>query len=386
MSELKHHDAEPSPDVIFSANFFILFISLFMGLLSFYALFFVLPTYLVSIGGKSTSAGIATGIFTIAAMSFRLVTGKYIDKYGCKKLILSGIGIYAISSFFYIWASNPLFIYLLRSLQGIGWGVFFVCSFTLASKLTSESRRGEAIGYFTTALPVGMALGPVTGDYLYLNHGTTTTFLIIGVISSIPLLSLNFFKEKRVKPQNPYVTGFISASAILPSVIAFIINVAFGAIITFLPLLSLSRDIINSGIFFTIYGAVVVLTRPIGGRLVDRYGHRVIVLPSLLCLSFSIALIAYSSTIQTLIIAGFLFGISLSFSFPAIMAMCVNSSQEEERGRAMATFTFAIDLGVGVGSMGLGFLLIFTDYTIIYLICSGLVLCGFFLWSALSTK
>ena len=362
---------------VFTSNFIMLLAALFLGIVSLTALLFVLPIYLVSIGGSEATAGVATGIFTFSSIGLRPVLGRYIDKYGCKKILMLGMGLYCASAFLYIFASIPLTVYMLRALQGIGWGAFFVSSFTLAAELAPSLRQGEVMGYFTSAPPIGMAVGPVVGEYLFLQWGFNTAFVVSTLIAATALTFSFFFKEGTIKLSKQNSGSFVSRAVLFPSTIVFMINVSLGAIITFLPLLSQARNITNAGLFFTVYGVIVFLTRPFGGRAVDRYGYRLIVLPSLASLCLAMIVISFMPNVVFLIIAAALFGLGLSLSFPALMSLAITLSPQDERGRAMATFTSAIDLGIGLGSMGLGFVLVFTSYSFIYLICAVITIAGF---------
>ncbi len=117
-------DIKPKFESLLTTNFVLLFGSLFMGMVSFSALLFILPIYLVSLESKEITAGIATGIFILSSIILRLAIGRYLDIYGCKTILLMSIGIYALSTFLFIWAANPLIVFLLRAMQGVGWGGF----------------------------------------------------------------------------------------------------------------------------------------------------------------------------------------------------------------------------------------------------------------------
>ncbi len=81
-------------------------------------------------------------------------------------------------------------------------------------------------------------------------------------------------------------------------------------------------------------------------------------------------MIAYSYDIRSLTIAAALFGLGFSLPFPILLTMCVESAALNETGTNMSTFTSAIDTGIGLGAISLGAVLLYCDYTIIFLLCS----------------
>ncbi len=369
----------PENEKILTANFLFLFIALFLGIVSLTSLYFILPIYLVHIGEREVSAGISVGVFTVCTIILRPLMGKYIDRYGCKKVLLMGIGIYALSSFFYTISATSLSIYIIRAVQGAGWGAFFISSYTLASRLAPALRQGETLGYFTSAPPIGMAVGPIIGESIYLQWGYFESFLMSGTIATIALIFCALVKEPSFRSNHQLAGPLISRFALFPSTIVLLIHVTLGAVITYLPLLSQDRGIARAGVFFTVYGVIIIITRPLGSKAIDRYGYKLLLIPSLASLGLSMIMVAFLANMYYLIFAAVLFGLGFSLSLPALMALCIALCPEEERARAMATFTASIDVGIGFGSLGIGIILAISGFTTIYLVCAGVVFIGLIL-------
>lgn len=60
----------------------------------------------------------------------------------------------------------------------------------------------------------------------------------------------------------------------------FFLFVAYGGITTFVPLFAKSLHV-NSGTFFLVFAAALALSRPLSGKLSDRFGEMVVILPAL---------------------------------------------------------------------------------------------------------
>jgi len=364
---------------IFTPGFLQLTAALLLGIISMTSLLATLPLYLQTIGGDEASAGIANSIFILFAVLPRPLIGKYIDQLGRKHFLLAGMLVFSLSAFFYPFMESLNAIYLTRAAQGMGWGAFFVSCYALASDIIPVSRRTEALGYFSSAPPLGMALGPLIGETVLRYANFHYAFLASGLLAAAALVMTAFVKEAAWTKREDSKLELFSRHALLPSLNIFFIAITVGAVITYIPLMGEAREIINIGIFFTFYGIIVVALRPLGGRMADRYGYFSILLPSLLCLCASMVFLSISYNLYTLIFSAVLFGAGLSMTFPVLMSWCLDITPLQARGKALSTFTSAIDLGIGTGSLGLGFVLVRTNYTAIYLLSAAVVVLSLFL-------
>ncbi len=183
------------------------------------------------------------------------------------------------------------------------------------------------------------------------------------------------------RPPNPYPIHpkrppLFSRRALFPAFIALCMTATFGTVVSFLPLLVQTYHLGNPGLFFTVYSVVVVLSRPWAGRWSDRFGRAAVIIPGMMVLAASMAVLAYTTSRQGLLWAAMLQGLGFGAVHPAIMALVVDRSTPQERGAALATLMGAFDVGVGIGAMGLGLVLEYTDFTVTFLCAGGLALMG----------
>ncbi len=372
-SLLPKAESHAAKEKIITSAFVLLTAALLLGMTSMTSLLATLPLYLKAMGGDEASAGIANSIFIVFAILPRPIIGKYIDQLGRKSFLLYGMIVFTAAAFFYPLMGSLVSVYIMRAIQGMGWGAFFVSCYALASDIVPASRRTEALGYFSSAPPLGMALGPLFGEMVLRFLGFHYAFFASGLIALVAVTMTAFAKEPPWVKREAAPLVLYSRYALRPSLNIFLIAITMGVVVTFIPLMGEAREIANIGIFFTFYGIIVVSLRPLGGKAADRYGYFVILLPSLLCLCVSMVFLAFTHTFITLVLSAVLFGLGLSMTFPVLMSWCLDITPEEEKGKALATFTSAIDLGIGTGSLGLAFVLVRTGYTTIFLICAAVL-------------
>src|SRR5699024_3288552 len=98
-------------------------------------------------GASTSMSGLVASIFIIGVLFGRLYAGKQIENVGAKKMLLIGIVIFVIMSFFYYWEAGIYALIAVRIIQGIGIGLATTATGTIVSQVIPPSRNGEGISY-----------------------------------------------------------------------------------------------------------------------------------------------------------------------------------------------------------------------------------------------
>ncbi|MGZ8444806.1 MAG: MFS transporter, partial [Candidatus Binatia bacterium] len=165
-----------------------------------------------------------------------------------------------------------------------------------------------------------------------------------------------------------------------PAIGVAFLSFGHGGILTFLPIHALKIGVTNPGIWFGVYAACILLSRPIAGPISDRVSPRAVIIPGLILNLASILLLAFATTSIELIGAAIVGGFGTGAAQPALMTHAVDRSDSQRRGQSLAQFQFFYDLGIGIGSLTLGALLdlVNQSFRIMYLATAGVALLG--LW------
>ena len=208
---------------------------------------------------------------------------------------------------------------------------------------------------FGLASTFGIMLGPYAGIELYERFGSTTTFLVAASLAAGSVAVATTLPETR--PPSAHAarpSGMLSAAALYPSALYLAFFFGYGGVVSFLPLFAEREQLGNPGRFYTLFALAGVAVRPGAGRLADRLGRRVVVLPALVAAGLALALLAAGRSPVWLGAAALLYGIGFGAGTPALMAMTTDRVPLEERGRAMGTFYTALELGIFAGAVLLG--------------------------------
>ncbi len=338
-----------------------------------YMLMTTMPLYAMELGGSNVIAGLMITALTISALLFRPVFGSFIDCKGRKFVLVTGAMIFVIVSVLYNIASSVFLLILLRLINGIGFSAHTSASGTIASDLTPKSRLAEGIGYYGISIIIGTAIGPALGLYLSIHSGYKFMFLWVLIIWVMGLLfSLLIQYEKKIPIENAKVKNiiFFEKTSLLPSLVMFFVSLTFGSVIAFLPSYGLAREIEHIGSFFIVYSIAVFISRLTTGKLADKHGFRIVLIPSLAALFLSMVTLAFASTLAVVLMAAVFFGIGFGTAYPLTNAIVIKLCPETRRGAATSTLLAAMDIGIGFGALVWGVVLEVTGFTTVYLASS----------------
>lgn len=373
-----------SKDFIFicTANFFI-----FLG---FQMTLPTVPLFIEALGGNDRLIGLIVGIFTFAALIMRPVAGHALESKGRALVYMGGLILFVISVGAYAFTVSIVFLFLLRILQGAGWGFSTTASGTIATDLIPVQRRGEGLGYFGLSGNLAMAIGPSLGLILAEKLPFSLLFLICSLFGAVSLLLSLMVKYKKVEPCEQNMVSmkidFYEKSALKPSWLIMFITVTFGGIATFLPLHAIKNGVTGIQLYFLLYALSLMLTRTFAGKLYDQKGHRSVFIPGALFIFTAMLLLAWLPNNTVLFTAAILYGSGFGAIQPALQAWSVQEAPVNRRGMANAIFFSFFDLGIGIGAILFGLIGHAFGYSVIYIASALSILISMFSYFAFLAK
>lgn len=338
---------------LFTRNFVLVCVASLSHYTSFQLLLATLPLYVLQMGGGETEVGMLMAVVAAAALAVRPLSGWAVETLGRKKTMVVGPAAFAAASAAYAFAGSIPMLLVFRTLHGLGIGTFNTGAPTLVSDQAPISRRGEALGYFGMSQTISQALGPALGLFIFQALGFRWLFGISVGLALIALALCFLLKDRYVPEPSRRLAWnmFISAKALRPSILVLGMSFATGSILSFVPLYGRSEGVSNPGFFFTIYALVMLLSRPVSGRLSDQVGRIAVAIPGIVFISVGLGLLAYSGQWWSLILSAVILGVGVGAAMPSLMALMIDLVDPGERGGAMSTFGIGMDVGIGIGSV-----------------------------------
>jgi MFS family permease len=347
-------------------------VGMFSLFTAFYMLYPTLPLFIKEIGGNESQVGLAMGTFMLSAVIFRPFVGGMLDRFGRRPFIIWGLLFFAVAMYMYSWISGIVVLMALRILHGMTWAVSTTAIITAVTDLIPPTRRGEGMGWSGMAMTLAMAMGPMFGLWVTQNLSYHFLFLF-AVVLSVAALFLTFCAKMPFKPQTGASRIELFEKSVFPvTATVFLLFIAYGGITTFVPLFADSINV-NSGTFFLVYAATLVLIRPFAGKLSDQYGETFVIIPALVITISALILLSFSTNLLGVIISAVIYGIGFGSAQPALQVVTIRLVSPERIGVANASFTTGADLGIGLGAIILGWVSQYTSYQVLFTVSAASV-------------
>lgn len=368
---------------ILNRDFICTWICTFFLFTVFYALIASLPIYVTkSLKGGSGEGGLVITIFLIAAVLFRPFSGKWLDKFGKKNILLIALCLFLISSGLYFFVKNLIPILLLRFIHGISFGIASTATGAIVADIIPAERKGEGIGYYALSYNIAMFFGPFLGLTIITKYNFTVLFIFLLIFSCLSFLAATIIniKQTTVKgkksPENElFWRSIFEVKAIPAAFTVMFLSFAFSGFLTFIPIYASELKLSTiAGYFYVIYAIMMVLSRPVIGKIFDRYNEHVIIYPGILLYIIGLICLSISQSPFLFLISAAIIGVGFGSLSPCLQSIAVNSAANERSGLATATFLTFFDIGVGLGSSVLGWIVSETSFKFMYF-GSSLIVC-----------
>ncbi len=226
--------ADTDPKVRLTGNEKIILIALILGIfmtsLDATIVSVALPTMAEEFGedGHNTSnISWVLLIYTMMLSSFILLWSKIGTNTGYKRIFVTGIAVFTVSSLAIgLCGLRPelglYVVIILRAVQGLGAGMAMAMSLAMTTTYLPAAARGSCIGAVTLAASCGTAMGPALGGLLTTLHWSYIFFINVPIGVVCVFLCIRYMKVKEHKPDNAPKTDFLGVAFMLAMMFSLI--------------------------------------------------------------------------------------------------------------------------------------------------------------------
>lgn len=332
-----------------------------------YYLFTVIIAFIATkqLGASTSQAGLATGIYILGTLIARLIFGKQLEVFGRKLVLRGGAIFYLLTTLAYFIMPNIGMMYLVRFLNGFGYGVVSTATNTIVTAYIPASKRGEGINFYGLSTSLAAAIGPFIGTFMLDN--LRIDFHMIIVLCSLliaivvigafvfPVKNMELNEEQLAKTKSWTIDSFIEKKALFITFIAFLMGISYASVLGFQKLYTNVIHLTEVGAyFFVVYALIITVTRPAMGRLMDAKGDKWVLYPSYLFLTLGLALLGGAMGGVSYLFSGALIGFGYGTFMSCGQAASIKGVEEHRFNTAMSTYMIGLDLGLGAGPYILG--------------------------------
>ena len=309
--------------------------------------------YALSLGAELTLASTVAGLMSLVSLVVCPFAGALADKISRKWILVFGNLGYGICLCLHAVCVNIPLLIVMRLLTGIFFSVCSVTNIAFSASFIPKERTGEGLGYISLASIVAQAIGPGIGIAIAAGSDYARTFLVAGLFPLLcvaAIMPLKYHREavpagaaKKLSLKNLYaveLTCFMLMAALF--------SAGNGMVSTYLTIIAEEREIANISLFFTVYSVFLIAIRPFTGRLLDKKGVYVILVPSFLFAALGMVLVGVGGSLGVLMAAAVFKALGQGNGQPSIQAYSVKMLSRERSGVASSTVMIGQNVGNAV--------------------------------------
>ncbi|MEH7346766.1 MFS transporter [Bacillus sp. JJ1532] len=333
---------------------------------AFYMITAGFPIFVSTISDNPAIAGIMTTTLMLASLITRFFASVIIQKVNMKLLLIISL-LYFLGTIGLTFVNQSIgFLIFIRALQGIGFSMLTILVFTISSSIVPKSRLGEGIVFFAMSTSVGTTIGPLIAISYLANYSFRSMMMITLGLMFFSLVCSFFTKNSTVKKEKespqatnnePFYKYMFDKRVLLPCILVSLNYITIAGTVNFMG--AFGKEIHVGGRisqFFIAQGIAMVIFRAFSGKIFDKFGHRILIIPAAISGAIGLILLGFSTSMVMVLISGALFGIAFAIIHPIIQAWALTLVPPEKKATANSMLLIFIDFGLAIGSVGLGFL------------------------------
>ena len=325
------------------------------------------PLYLTEVLGSSvTLVGAIISTYLIVDIVTRTPAGWLADRWGRKSILLWGIILSIIPLPLMMSARTSHTFLLLNGLNGVGAGCIWPAIYAGVADTYRRSQRGLIMGVLSTVMLGGLALGPISGNFLLGLTSYRATFLIcIALVFTVFLIVLLLARETKMEEEGPSLMetkeGFrwVNAELVLLGVIALLLTISLAFL---LPIISLYGahvllvDKLTMGLILAIPGGITALILLPAGHLADRIGRKPPIVIGLALLTVCFAGAPTTTNLLVVTAGATVAGLGYALAVPAWNALAMDKVPQQGRGLLLGALATVQGAGLAIGPVMGGYL------------------------------
>lgn len=336
--------------------------------------------YAISLGAPLTIAATIASLMSVSALIFRPISGMFSDSFNRKIIILCTSFITAVCMVLYSMATSVNFLVGVRLVHGIVFSFSGVAMMAFNTSFIPRSRLSEGMGWMALGSIISNSIGPNMGLWLVNNVGYGACFLAAAGANLLTMLMILLIPyespaKKKLDSRRFDINNLISLRILPYAILTGLFSMGNGLVNSFLTLLGDERNIPNVAVFFTAYSIVMVVSRPLAGRLQDKRGIKIILYPAYAIAAAGMILLGNAMTSWMIVAAAVLKALGQGSGAPAIQSHCLKMMGKEKAGVVSSTCYIGQDIGNAIapplGAMvatQFGYRTMFTSYAVLLLV------------------
>ena len=357
------------------------FVSIVGSSIGFYLPLSVVPMAAQDAGSART-AGFATVALLLATVSCELVTPRFVSLVGYRWALALGLVFLGVPSVALVVDASTPSILVVSVLRGMGFAVSVTAGGAVTASLIPADRRGEGLALVGIVGGVPGMLALPAGVWIAVRWGYAPVFVLTTVATLLALLSVpglpsrSSAREVTDGSDAGVMAGLRSAAIRRPAAIFATSTAAVGVLVTFVPLAVVGAHAWVAAVALLAQPAASTGSRWLAGRVGDRHGQVVLLVPGLVLAVAGMLAVALTGAPAAVIGGAFVFGLGFGVLQNATLCLMFARAPEGSEGVVSAIWNAAYDLGMAAGALGAGLVVAHVGYAATFALAALVMLPG----------
>lgn len=333
-----------------------------------------------SLGVNPVVMGNLVGLYFGVALAMRPVAGPLQAKLNKRNLLIAVYSTGGLVNIGYALFNTTAAFITFRILQGVQYAFMGSLIMILVVDCLPKERVASGVAMYSLGGVVTQTIGPNLGLWMRdlgpkLREGAEGVALgykfafffaaIVMLLAVIPLALIKYKQEAKPDSTNtdPWYKTIISKHTIPMTVVIILAQMANTGYRSFLDPFAREAGIPSIGLFSTTSAIVMLCTRPISGRIMDRVSMKKVIPAGMALIAAALLVISNSKTLPVVLAGAFLSALGNAFVNPGLQAMCIQTEPPARRAVASNTLYGGIDLGGWVGPIWGGAVVSYSNYS-----------------------
>ncbi len=324
-----------------------------------------IPDFALEFGVSRTLAALVVTAFAGMRIVSALFSGRLVDRFGESGVLITGIGLAAVTSGAAGFAQDYAQLLILRGLGGLGSAMFTVSAVVLLIRTSPPQVRGRAHSVFFGGFLVGGIAGPVLGGPLAA-YSLRLPFFVYGALLVVAT-AIAFVAFRRLPPV--FLATAVPAGGSEPTGIRSLLRLpayqsaigaslgigwlAFGVRFSLIPLFvgeGLALGTEWTGIGLGVFAVTNALALFPAGRFVDSVGRKPLMILGTATATAGMAVLIAPADLTLFLVAMAVAGVGTGILAVAPAAIVADVAPARSGG-AVAFYQMSIDVGAMIGPL-----------------------------------
>ena len=327
----------------------------------------VIPLSARELGGSVATAGLVVAFVGVGRIIGDLPAGLLAIRMGERHAMLVALAVTVAALGACITAPNVVVLAVAMLFIGFATAVFGLARHAYLAEVMPYELRGRALSTLGGTHRIGIFVGPFLGAAMMKGLGTDGAYwlhVVAAIAAAVVLL---------VVPDPPAARGVVESASTAPrvgmlhvirqqapvlrtlGVAALLIGAARASREVAIPLWGeeIGLSPATTSLIFGVSGAFEMLLFYPAGMIMDRMGRRWVVIPSMLLLGVSLALLPFTGGITTYATVAGLMGIGNGLGSGIIMTIGADVAPDGGRAAFLGAWRLFTDVGNGLGPLSI---------------------------------